>query len=105
MGDTYFERDLVSAINVVEATTEAHSSYERLVGSGKLYNVNKLIRALYDHAMIEYDQYVIEDLEFLSSRRLYSYYAEQGDGSDTVDWMIKDLSNALSLRGLSWRDY
>jgi len=105
LGDTYFERDLVSAIDVVEATTEAHSLQERLVGSGMLYSVNKLIRALYDHAMIEYDQYVIENLEFLSSRRLYSYYAEQGAGSDTVDWMIKDLTNALSLRGLSWRGY
>jgi len=104
LGDTYFERDLVSAIDVVEATIEAHSFQERLVGSGKLYSVNKLIRALYDHAMIEYDQYVIEDFGILSSRRLYSYYAEQGSGCDTVDWMIKDLNHALSMRGLPRRD-
>jgi len=95
LGDTYFDRDLVAPLDIVGACLKADGPNESIVGSGRLTNVNHAIRMLYSSAGLEYDQYVTEDLSFISPRRLYPSFAKDGTGRDTLSWMISDLSNAL----------
>lgn len=95
LGDTYFERDLVTPPGIVDACLKADGANESIVGSGRLMNVNHAIRKLYSSAGLEYDQYVTEDLSLISPRRLYPSFAKDGTGCDTLAWMINDLANAL----------
>lgn len=95
LGDTYFERDLVTPPDIVDACLISDDTKESIVGSGRLINVNHAIRKLYSSTGLEYDQYVTEDLSLISPRRFYPSFAKDGTGRDTLDWMIKDLRNAL----------
>jgi len=94
LGDTYFYRDLVTASDIVNSCINPSVS-ECIVGSGRLFHVNEVIRELYRSVGLEYDDYVSENINSISIRRQYPYFAAHGTGCDTLDWMKRDLSNAL----------
>lgn len=99
IADTYFKRDLTTASEVARAALYSLHN-ESIVGSGRQISINELIRQLYKCANLNYDSYVSEDLSLISPRRNHCYYSEFGVGGDPVEWMLADLSHALSMRSL-----
>ena len=61
IGDTYFYRDIIHPKFVVNESINASS--HKIVGSGRLVYVNDFIRDLYKHFDMNYDDYVIENID------------------------------------------
>jgi len=103
LGNTYFYRDLVTVIDIVNACLDSGPSDEIIVGSGRLIHVNQLIRAMYSSLDLEYDEYVREDPAFRISRPFIKGPHSCTESSiDTVEWMISDLlRHASSMSGFS----
>lgn len=62
IGDTNFNRDMITPRYVVERSINAKT--DEIVGSGILINVNKFIKDLYKSFNMKYEDYVTENLNY-----------------------------------------
>lgn len=99
IGDTYFYRDLVHPIHVVERSMNATS--DEIVGSARLTFVNDFIRDLYLAMDMKYEDYVTENFNYnlLNTRKiyyaknnecLYSYNDLLGDTLNDIEYVIQN---------------
>jgi nucleoside-diphosphate-sugar epimerase len=99
IGDTYFYRDIIHPKFVVSESIK--STNHQIVGSGRMIYVNDLIRDLYNRFDLNYDDYIIENIQkfneyekrkeyYLSSNNcLYSYTQLLEDTTYDIDKIIK----------------
>jgi nucleoside-diphosphate-sugar epimerase len=99
IGDTYFYRDIIHPKYVVEESIKA--SGHKIVGSGRTIFVNDFIREIYSNYNMNYDEYVIENINkfneyekrneyYLKSNKcLYSYKNLLKDTISDIDKLIR----------------
>jgi len=87
IGNTYFYRDMVHAKYLVERVMNAKS--DEIVGSGRLFHINDFIRDLYDYFQMDYNQYIIEDVNIKNNHSEKLYYSYQTN-IYTYDMLLND---------------
>jgi nucleoside-diphosphate-sugar epimerase len=100
IGDTYFYRDMIHPNFVVQESIQTNN--HKIIGSGRMVFVNDFIRDLYSHYNLNYDDFVIENLDkfneyeirkeyYLSSQKsLYTY-------KELFNDTIIDIDNKFKL--------
>ncbi len=89
IGDTYFHRDMITPKYLYKKLIEIddNSPKEMLVGSGNLIFVNDLIRDLYKHFDMKYEDYVKEDLDRITEYPINNeYYLKIDDGKPNLTY-------------------
>jgi nucleoside-diphosphate-sugar epimerase len=98
IGDTYFYRDIIHPKFVVNESINASS--HKIVGSGRLVYVNDFIRDLYKHFDMNYNDYVIENIDkFNEYDKRKEYYIKSSnclyDYKQLMIDTIKDINNKI----------
>lgn len=98
IGDTYFYRDIIHPKFVVNESINASS--HKIVGSGRLVYVNDFIRDLYKHFDMNYNDYVIENIDkFNEYDKRKEYYLKSNnclyDYKQLMIDTVKDINNKI----------
>lgn len=97
IGDTYFYRDLIHPIHVVEESI--NSTSHKIVGSGRLTFVNDFIRDLYKYYNLSYESLVVEHKEkFNEYERRKEYYLKSEINQYTYSNLLNDTINDINLK-------
>ena len=92
IGNTYFYRDIIHTKYLVERVISSTS--DEIVGSGRLYHVNDFIRDLYKYFDMDYNYYVIENLNNKNNHSEKLYYSYQ-ENVYTYDMLFNDTINDI----------
>lgn len=74
IGDTYYYRELLHPSFVVQESMNQND--HKIIGTGRVFFVNDIIRLLYASFKLEYEEFVIEDLTKPSIYRKNIFYAK-----------------------------
>lgn len=97
IGDTYFYRDLIHPIHVVNESI--NSTSHQLVGSGRLTFVNDFIRDLYKHYGLSYESLVVEHKDkFNEYERRKEYYLKSEFNQYDYSQLLKDTINDINIK-------
>ena len=90
IGNTNFNRDLIHPSYVVERSIKAKN--DEIVGSGKLINVNKFIRDLYESFNMKYEDYVTENIDH-NFKIQKEFYSEKQTNQTYIDILRKTVQD------------
>jgi nucleoside-diphosphate-sugar epimerase len=98
IGNTYFYRDIIHPIFVVNESINADK--HKIIGSGRLTFVNDFIRELYSIRGLSFDDYVIEKLDhFVEYDKINEYYLKTNkcvySYTDLISDTIKDIETCI----------
>jgi len=97
IGDTYFYRDLIHPIYVVNQSI--NSTSHKLVGSGRLTFVNDFIRDLYKHYDLSYESLVTEHKDkFNEYERRKEYYLKSEVSQYDYSQLLNDTINDINIK-------
>ena len=97
IGDTYFYRDLIHPIHVVNESINLNS--HQLVGSGRLTFVNDFIRDLYKYYNLSYESLVVEHKEkFNEYERRKEYYLKSEINQYSYSQLLNDTINDINIK-------
>lgn len=90
IGDTYFYRDMIHPKFVVDESINATN--HKIIGSGRLIFVNNFIRDLYKYYNMEYDKYIIENInnDYMEYDKRKEYYLKSDECLYSYDNLLKD---------------
>jgi hypothetical protein len=97
IGDTYFYRDIVHPKFVVEQSINSHS--HKINGAGRTVFVNDFIRNLYRHYGLNYDDYVIENLDKFNEYEIRKeYYLKSNNNLYSYNQLFKDTISDIDKK-------
>ena len=97
IGDTYFYRDIIHPKFVVEQSINSHS--HKINGSGRTVFINDFIRDLYNHYGLNYDDYVIENLDKFNEYKIRKeYYLKSNNCQYSYDQLFKDTISDIDKK-------
>jgi hypothetical protein len=94
IGNTHFYREMVHPRYVVKESL--NTTGHKMIGSGYAIHVNEFIRELYNAFDLDYESYVVEDIEssdLIAKRNIY--YTKKDKIGYTKDDLLKDTVNDL----------
>jgi nucleoside-diphosphate-sugar epimerase len=95
IGNTYFYRDMVHPIFVVNESIKANEN--KILGSGRLTFVNDFIRKLYLMSNLSFDDYVNEEInQYIEYDKINEYYLRSDKCLYSYDELINDTINDIN---------
>ena len=99
IGDTYYYRDIVHPSMAAAESMSIGVGEDFMIGSGRVIFVNDLIRQLYNHFDLSYDDMVTEKCDtpaHYRNRIFYSANQSKNPTNETVfDLMVRELKGAI----------
>jgi hypothetical protein len=94
IGNTYFYRDIIHPKYVVKKSIDTDENL--VVGSGRLIFVNDFIRDLYKAFNLDYDLYVIENInKFNEHEKVNEYYLESKNYLYNYNTLLNETINDI----------
>ena len=89
IGDTYFYREIIHPKFVVEQSINSRS--HKINGAGRTVFVNDFIRDLYTHYGLNYNDFIIENLDKFNEYEIRKeYYLKSNDNLYSYNQLFKD---------------
>lgn len=100
IGNTYFYRDIIHPKYVVKKSIDTNENL--VVGSGRLIFVNDFIRDLYKAFNLDYDLYVIENInKFNEHEKVNEYYLESQNYLYNYDTLLNETIDEIKEKKLN----
>ena len=98
IGDTYYYRELLHPIYVVNETISL--TQDKIVGTGKLIHINSFIRNLYAAFRMRYEDYVEENIKDLSIYRKNIFFTKHSNNfftqTDLLNIMVREIYDVIT---------